>query len=158
MGTVSYVPYESRAVAKAISDVARGDDRMARTRLRSYIDHRPDSMVARRLLADSYRRDGYPDEAGRWGYLIPGGASEHERRLYERACSHRLNDELTATFMRKGLHWPRQVLAVDPSVNALLAKLDKRAAREKAIEGWLRRGIPVPRWLRVLILHRLRAG
>lgn len=131
---MSEAPRRSRAIDRALADTSIGNRTEARTRLKGYIVNRPDSMEARRLLMELYRVDGYPDEAGRWGYLIQDGATPEERAAYEYACAHRLSPRWTATLIRKGLHWPASTEALDPSVARILEGLDGRAAREA--EGW----------------------
>jgi hypothetical protein len=111
--------------------------------------NKPTSHEARLLLADLYRRDGHHDEAGRWSYLSPN-AEPRERAAYEHACAHRLHSSWTATYIRKGLHWPQGLLSEDDTTNALLASLDSRAAAER--RSWERKIQPFWRRWR-LALH-----
>jgi len=89
-------------------------------------------MDARRLLAELYRADGHPDEAGRWGYLLRSGATTAERTAYEQACASRLTPDWTATYIRKGLHWDAPVKSADPYAAGILRQLDAHAAAEAA--------------------------
>ena len=69
---------------RARADLAAGDVRVARERLKSLVVTHPHDLEVRRLLAEAYRRDGQPAEAGRWGYLVGPDATESERRAFER--------------------------------------------------------------------------
>lgn len=73
----------SGALDRARADASAGDYRAARRRLQSYLVNRPDSLDARLMLVELYRQEGHLDEAGRWGYLIGGAATEAERRAFE---------------------------------------------------------------------------
>jgi hypothetical protein len=143
------VPRGDNAIGRAKADVQAGDFARARLRLRGYLVNDPTSREARLLLADLYRRDGYPDEAGRWGYLFPDASSTMERAAYERSCAHRLGSQWTSTYIRRGLHWPAGVATHDPEATAIIARLDERAARE-ATDWWEREHKPWQRWMRRL--------
>jgi Tfp pilus assembly protein PilF len=73
----------STGLTRAQADLVRGDTAAARHRLKSYLVDRSTCMDARRLLAHAYRVDGHADEAGRWGYLDEGAATDAERAAYE---------------------------------------------------------------------------
>jgi hypothetical protein len=103
-------------------------------------------MHARRLLADLYRADGHPDEAGRWGYLLERGATPAERAAYERACAHRLHPRWTSTYIRKGLRWNAPVETADDYAAAILRELDARSAAEQ--ENY-RRAVDAIIWNRI---------
>ncbi len=137
------------AIERALADVTRGDRHKARVRLKSYIVNKPASMTARRLLADLYRADGYPDEAGRWGYLLEGWATAEERTAYEKACAHRLHPRWTSTYIRKGLRWSVPVEAADANAAAILRELDARSLTEEQ---------DYRRALNAIIWHRLGRG
>lgn len=51
------------------------------------IEVTPDDLNSRAALAASYRAEGYDDQAGRWGLLVPGGSTEHERALFARVVA-----------------------------------------------------------------------
>lgn len=122
------------AITRAQGDLAAGGRAKARQRLKSYLVDRPGSTEARRLLTEAYRADGYLDEAGRWGYLDPDGATEQERAAYERACAHRRGPDYAAICTRNGLHWPPGTPAPAPYATERLALLDTQAAA--AQEAW----------------------
>jgi hypothetical protein len=122
------------AITRAQGDLAAGDRAKARQRLKSYLVDRPGSAEARRLLTEAYRADGYLDEAGRWGYLDPDGATEQERAAYERACAHRRDLDYAPIKTRNGLHWPPGTPAPTPYANDMLAFLDTQATA--AQEAW----------------------
>ncbi|PPH44033.1 hypothetical protein C5D09_14345 [Rathayibacter sp. AY1C9] len=67
-------------------DRAEADERRRlrarRSELRSRIDADPLALEARQLLAQTYRDEGYDDQAGRWGVLVPGWTTARERRLF----------------------------------------------------------------------------
>lgn len=73
-----------RGLERAKADLERGEARIARERLKSWIATYPEDREARCLLAQAYRDDGQPTEAGRWGYLIGHAATADERRAFER--------------------------------------------------------------------------
>ncbi len=70
-------------LVRAKADLDGGDVRAARERLKSLVATYPRDLEVRRLLAEAYRRDGQPTEAGRWGYLVGADATESERRAFE---------------------------------------------------------------------------
>lgn len=135
------------ALARAQLDAENGNHRVARQRLTGYLVNRPDSLEARLMLVDLYRRGGQLDEAGRWGYLIGGAATEAERRAFE----------------RRGVNWPelirlqlRKTLpVVDPSGYGQLVLI-----RLTEVDDWRRRhrhvwqGLPgIRRRWRILASH-----
>jgi hypothetical protein len=67
--------------------IARRALRDERAALRNRIAASPTDVSARTTLAESYRAEGYLDQAGRWGLLVPGGSTENERRLFARVVS-----------------------------------------------------------------------
>lgn len=121
----------ANAIGRALRDLERGDRRQARQRLKSHLVSKPASMEARRLLAELYRADGYPDEAGRWGYLLADGATANERAAYERACAHRLHPMWTNTCVRRGLRWTAPLSQADDYAAGVLRRLDEAAAAER---------------------------
>jgi len=71
-------------VERALRDLQEGRPRMARERLKSLVIAHPDDRRVRRLLAEAYRRDGQPTEAGRWGFLEDDAATGSEREAFVR--------------------------------------------------------------------------
>lgn len=130
------------AVDRARADVERGDLAAARHRLKGYLVDRPTDLEARRLLADLYRREGRPDAAGQWGYLVPDGADPRERTLFERSCRYRRRSQWTATSTLVALAWPEDVPAPDERTAVLLMRLRENAAAERA--AWEERMHPAP--------------
>jgi hypothetical protein len=88
------------AVARSRELLAQGSKRQAIEVLRERVTVEPESTEARRALADLYRELGHPDQAGRWGLLVPGYTTETERLLFARmivagrASSSRVSDLL----------------------------------------------------------------
>lgn len=66
----------TRSVERARELLAEGKTRPALTLLK---DLALTDAAARRELAETYRRMGNPDQAGRWGILVPGWTSEREQ-------------------------------------------------------------------------------
>lgn len=67
---------------RAVADLAAGRPRLARERLKSLVTARPTDLELRRLLAEAYRADGQPTEAGRWGLLEAEAATDAERAAF----------------------------------------------------------------------------
>lgn len=111
---------------RAREDLARGDARAARERLKSLIHLRPDDLEVRTLLAQAYRQDGQWPEAGRWGYLVETAASRRERGMFEQHCSLG-NRRMTESRLRHLLRAPRLADIADDSGRALLRDLPTRA-------------------------------
>ena len=145
-------PETANALARAARDEAAGDFALARHRLKNYLHDRSDDLVARRALAALYRIDGYPDEAGRWGYLLPDGATERERQAFERSCAHRMPPLWRYTSVRRGLRWHQPVEEAPEEVREVLLRLDLAAARERA--EWDRMTTPLTVRLRRWLLRR----
>ena len=99
------------------------------------------------MLAGLYRADRYFDEAGRWGYLVEGGATDRERAAYEHACAHRGGAGWTWTHVRRSLNWPAEVAPVDDWSANLLRDLDARASHEVEV-AQLRASGRVWRWIK----------
>lgn len=66
---------------------ARRALREVRASLRAHIRKSPTDLSARAQLAESYRSEGYLDQAGRWGLLVAGGSTENERQLFARVVT-----------------------------------------------------------------------
>lgn len=120
------------AISRAVDDASANRRTEARQRLKGYLVAHPESMVARQFLAELYRADQHPDEAGRWGYLLRDFATPIERASYERACAHRMSPAWTYTYMRRGLHWTAPVGLADDFAGTILRDLDDRAEQEAA--------------------------
>jgi uncharacterized membrane protein len=71
-----------RIVAENSAWVEAGEYRRAIDRMRALIRTDPHDLELRRELARVYRSLGHPDQAGRWGYIVPDGASDEERSRF----------------------------------------------------------------------------
>jgi len=89
---VSEVDLESRA-ARAWH---RGDHAEALRLLKSAVRGNPDSLAARRSLAELYRKLGNPDQAGRWGIVFDGWTTALERDRLARLLAASNVDETSA--------------------------------------------------------------
>jgi hypothetical protein len=120
------------AFDRVLADRHAGRLSLARHRLKNYLVNKPASMEARRLLAELYRADAYPIEAGRWGYLVEEGATAGERAAYEWACAHRLRPHgaWTNLCIRRGLCWVGALEEADDYAAAMLRQVDDAAAAE----------------------------
>jgi hypothetical protein len=130
------------ALSRARADLDRGDRRLARLRLRSFLVNRPTCREARRLLAELYRLDGHVDEAGRWGYLDETAATDAERVAFEHGCRHRRGAGWTSTSILKALRWPIDVPARTAYAAGVLERLTEEAGREEA--AWQAKVNPAP--------------
>ncbi|GAA4849341.1 hypothetical protein GCM10023221_30860 [Luteimicrobium xylanilyticum] len=111
----------------ARTDLEAGDVRRARERLKSLVVTYPEDLELRRLLAEAYRRDGQPAEAGRWGYLVAGHASDHERRCFERHNAFAsYGPRATGARLRKLLRCDDLAAIADPVGRALLRDLPRK--------------------------------
>ena len=86
---------------RAEKDLARGDARKARDRLRGLVATYPQDIELRGLLARAYRLDGQPSEAGRWGYLIGPHASDEERSAFEHHNAFASSTRVTEARLRR---------------------------------------------------------
>jgi hypothetical protein len=126
------------ALERARHDAEEGRLWLARHRLKGYLVDRPGSLQARRLLAELYRRDGYPDQAGRWGYLVDGGATDRERMLFERSATFPFRGIVNAEHLRLLLRWTGPVESAPGFTRAVLRDVDRRAAEQRAAYRYLR--------------------
>ena len=127
------------AVGRAVADARDGDRALARRRLRDRLRVRPTDLAARRLLAQLYRADGYRDQAGRWGYLVPGVTTGAERNAFLSGLRsdpvsgrYRRPDRWVATRTLALLGWPADEPHPDPGTDRLLRELRAAAAGEAA--------------------------
>lgn len=127
---------------RARADLARGDVRKARDRLKSLIATYPKGLEARQLLAEAYRRDRQPSEAGRWGYLCGPHASDREREAFERHNAFVGYPRVTEARLRRLLRTDDLASIADESGRARLRDLPTKrpSAREDGpLEALLRR-------------------
>lgn len=113
-------------VVRAVSDLAQGDARKARERLKSLVAAAPADRRIRSLLAEAYRRDGQPTEAGRWGYLDGPAASHHERTAFERHCGFGDASRITERRLRHLLRVDALDSIADAHGRALLRVLPRK--------------------------------
>jgi hypothetical protein len=108
---------------RAKADLARGDARKARDRLKGLVGAYPDSLEVRQLLAEACRRDRQPAQAGRWGYLYGPHASDREREAFERHNSFVGYPRVTEARLRRILRTDDLSAIADDSGRALLREL-----------------------------------
>ena len=108
---------------RAKADLARGDARKARDRLKGLVGAYPDSLEVRQLLAEAYRRDRQAAQAGRWGYLWGPHASDREREAFERHNSFVGYPRVTEARLRRVLRTDDLSAIADESGRALLRAL-----------------------------------
>jgi hypothetical protein len=73
------------AIANARAAMNDGRTRNALDILRARLRAHPDEVDVRQQLAETYRTLGHPDQAGRWGSLIPGWSTRAEHNAFIRA-------------------------------------------------------------------------
>jgi hypothetical protein len=66
--------------------VEKGEYRRALDRMRELVRDHSDDLDLRRATAQLYRELGNPDQAGRWGYIVPDGATDSEREKFVRSA------------------------------------------------------------------------
>lgn len=131
-----------RGLDRARAELERGEVRTARERLKGLVATYPDDVVVRALLAQAYRLDGQPTEAGRWGYLIGDAATDEERLAFERHCAFGWNGRITESRLRHLLRCRDLSAISDEQGRAILASLPgKKAPRRR--EGM---GAGIARW------------
>jgi hypothetical protein len=111
-----------RGLERAKADLARGDVHKARDRLKGLLGTYPTCHEVRRLLAEAYRRDRQPSEAGRWGYLVGSHAGDLERAAFERHCW-RGRSRIAESDLRRLLRTVDLALIADEAGRELLAAL-----------------------------------
>jgi hypothetical protein len=70
------------AIADARDALATGRTQDGLAILKARLRAHPDEMDVRRELAEAYRAIGHPDQAGRFGLLIPGWSSQAEHDAF----------------------------------------------------------------------------
>lgn len=110
---------------RAEVDLARGDVRKARDRLKGLVNTYPDDLEIRRLLAEAYRRYRQFAEAGRWGYLFGPHASDRERRAFERHNGFGWSSRITESRLRHLLRCDDLSAIADEKGRALLRDLPR---------------------------------
>lgn len=113
------------------ADLAVGDWRLATHRLRGHLVAAPECEVARTELVLIYRAAGCPQEAGRWGFLLPTAATADELVAFEEACSARLTSDWTASMMRRAIRWPPGLTPSTAVAKTRLDQLDARVVQEQ---------------------------
>jgi hypothetical protein len=130
-------------VERARADLEHGKPRKARERLKGWIATYPEDREARGLLAQAYRLDGQPTEAGRWGYLVGAHATDEERAAFEVHCAFGWASRITEARLRHLLHCSDLTAIADAEGLALLADLPTRK-NPRRTDGPLAR---LGRWL-----------
>lgn len=117
---------------RAKADLARGDVHKARDRLKGLVGTYRDSLEVRQLLAEAYRRDRQPAQAGRWGYLCGPHASDREREAFERHNSFIGYPRVTEARLRRVLRTDDLSAIADESGRALLRALPSKRPLARA--------------------------
>lgn len=115
-----------RGLERARAELERGEVRTSRERLKGLVATYPDDVVVRALLAQAYRLDGQPTEAGRWGYLIGPAATQEERVAFERHCAFGTAGRITESRLRHLLRCSDLTAIADDQGRAILASLPRR--------------------------------
>lgn len=113
-----------KGLERARRDLAEGRPRLARERLKGPLaSYRADTVV-RRLLAEAYRRDGQPTEAGRWGFLDSSAATDREREAFLKREGCPPGTRMSRGHLRYLLKYDDNLrdLAVDPAAVTLLGR------------------------------------
>ncbi len=131
-----------RGLERARADLEHGDARKARERLKSLVAAYPEDLEVRGLLAQAYRLDRQPTEAGRWGYLVGAVATDEERLAFERHCAFGWSTRITESRLRYLLRCTDLTAIADDDGRATLASLPwkKLTDREDGlVAAWARR-------------------
>ncbi len=115
-----------RGLDRARADLEHGDARKARERLKSLVDAYPEDLEIRRLLAQAYRLDRQPTEAGRWGYLVGAAATDQERLAFERHSAFGWGRRITESRLRYLLRCSNLTSIADSDGRAILASLPSK--------------------------------
>lgn len=134
-------------------DLARGDVRKARDRLKGLLNTYPHDLEVRRLLAEAYRRDRQLPEAGRWGYLVGPDASDRERDAFERQCAFGWNGRITEVRLRSLLRCDDLRAIADDAGIDTLRNLPKKRRPERA-DGLVRAALRQIVVLRARLVYR----
>lgn len=132
-----------RGLERARAELEAGDVRKARDRLRGLVVSYPHDLEVRVLLAEAYRLDGQPTEAGRWGYLVGPAATDEERLAFERHCAFGRAARITESRLRHLLRCSDLTLIADEHGRAILASLPSKVAPGRR-HG---RGAALVRWV-----------
>jgi hypothetical protein len=73
------------AIANARFAFSNGRAQEGLAILKTRLHGHRDELDVRQELAEAYRKLGHPDQAGRWGLLVPGWSSDEERDAFIRA-------------------------------------------------------------------------
>lgn len=123
--------------------VMRGEHRKALTRLKQLVAEHPDREDIRLALAQQYRELGNPDQAGRWGYTIPHGATEYERDMFFRSVKSRNLDSAQLKrelFLDREDELPTEFVPIVRQVEPTVDPDGNRSAgdvRAESAVGWL---------------------
>lgn len=125
------VSHSDAVMTRVKADLSAGDWRPATRRLRGYLVAAPECEGARTELVLIYRAAGCPQEAGRWGLLLPGVAKVDELVAFEAGCSARLTSDWTASMVRRAIRWPPGLTPLTAVAKSRLDQLDALAAQEQ---------------------------
>lgn len=130
-----------RTLARAADDVAAGDVRLARRRLRDLVVAFPRDLTVRDALAAVYRLEGDVPQAGRWSYL----ADERDESEAE-AFRRRYADD--PVLIMRALAWRgSEDDAPTDTARRRLAEVRLDAERATGVpQTWEDPRVPEPRW------------
>jgi len=133
-----------RGLERARAELDGGDVRKARERLKGLVATYPEDLEVRASLAQAYRLDGQPTEAGRWGYLIGPAATDEERLAFERHCAFGCASRITESRLRRLLRCSDLSVISDDQGRAILASLPSKTLQRRdglgaALARWIAR-------------------
>ncbi|KIU02500.1 hypothetical protein [Frigoribacterium sp. MEB024] len=88
----------------------------ARVLLRALAEQAPRDLMVRMALTDFARAEGHVDQAARWGIVIDGYTTAHERRVFWRVLTGITTLDRLRTYLRlePGADLPRDLAAIMP--------------------------------------------
>jgi len=88
----------------------------ARVLLRALAEQAPRDLMVRMALTDFARAEGHVDQAARWGIVIDGYTTAHERRVFWRVLTGITTLDRLRTYLRlePGTDLPRDLAAIMP--------------------------------------------
>jgi hypothetical protein len=125
-----------QTLAKARTEIARGDARLAKDRLLGLLSTYPESLEVRRALQLAYRRIGDPVQAGRWGFHVEAQSAvdDDERKAFLRWAIERPRDRRIAYplgTLRRLLRWPGAAMPENTFAAELWRNLEIEEARAR---------------------------
>jgi hypothetical protein len=153
-----------QTLAKARTEIARGDARLAKDRLLGLLSTYPESLEVRRALQLAYRRIGDQVQAGRWGFHVEAQSTvdDDERKAFVRWAIERPRDRRIAyplETLRRLLRWPGAAMPANTFAAELWRNLEikEARARRRARVGCVVDTVVFLAFLSWLLLHLVRA-